>query len=539
MHNLWKTAVLMILPLVLSVSAGAADYDTVIINGLVIDGTGSIGKKATVAIRDGKIAYVGPRQDLSGVNVIEARGLVVSPGFIDVHNHAEFMLRAGANLENESYLRQGVTTVIAGPDGYLAPDEIIKIRQYIKDNGSSVNLAVYVGHNAIRKEVMGMAPVLSNAEQLSDMKALVRKGMELGAVGLSTGLMYPPGMYSNTEEVIELARVAASFGGSYDSHVRNPVFELVKSYEEVIEIGRKAGLPVKIGHAKLVGLHNRSLFPRVRKLINEARDEGIHVVSDQYPYDGAANVWLWKMIALPEDMTPENKKDHNRDWVAGLLRDSGNRARLKLFNETETTGFSWVKAVGYTSMRVVVSNEQPDLIGKHISELSEELGKSEFDVIAQMITDPALNINITLGSIAEENVRRLLKQPWNMVSSDGAWSDARDMVIAHPRSTGTYPRVLGRYVREEGLLDMSEAIYKMSAFPADFLGLGKRGYISEGYRADIAIFDPEVITDRSDWVHPERLSDGMVHVLINGEFALSDGKVTGKLPGKFVRHSRK
>jgi len=518
-------------------SVVAADYDMVILNGFVVDGTRTVGRKATVAIRDGKIVYVGAREDLSASHVIDATGLVIAPGFIDVHNHAEASLQAGNNLSNESYLRQGVTTVVTGADGFLAPKDILTIQKYIKDNGSSTNVAVYIGHNGIREQVMAMKPVLPNAAQLSDMKALVREGMELGAVGLSTGLMYTPGMYSDTAEVIELAKIAASFGGSYDSHVRNPVHELLKSYEEVIEIGRKAGLPVKIGHAKLVGLPNRYLFPKVLKLINEARNEGIIVVSDQYPYDGAANVWLWEMVVLPKSMMPEGETKPTHKWVASLLNDPRKRAELKQFNEKDTVGFSWVKAVGYTSMRVVVSEEKPDLVGKHISELAEELGKSEFDVIADMITNPELNVNITLGSVAEENVPNFMRQPWNMISSDGAWSDIGEMVIAHPRSTGTYPRVLGKYVRQEGLLDLSEAIYKMSTFPANFLGLGKRGYIKEGYAADIAVFDPEKITEKSDWVHPERLSEGMIYVLIDGKFALRKGTVTDKLMGRFISHN--
>ncbi len=537
MNKLVKILTLLILPQMGLIPAYAASYDIVIKNGLVIDGSRHVGKKTNVAIRGGKIVYVGPRADLTANTVIDATGLVVSPGFIDVHNHAERMIQKGTKgLSDESYLRQGVTTVVAGPDGFLNPENILKIRQYIKDNGSSTNIAVYVGHNAIRQQVMGMAPDLASEQQLSAMKALVKEGMELGAVGLSTGLMYAPGLYSNTAEVVELAKVTASYGGSYDSHVRSPVFELIKSYEEVIQIGREAKLPVKIAHAKLVGLSNSELFPTVQKLINSARDEGIEVVSDQYPYDGAANLWLWKMIALPEDMKPKTEEDYTREWVASLLKNSQKREALKQFNEKDSKGFSWIKAVGYASMRVVISAGKTDLVGKHISELAQEQGRSEFDVVADMISDPALNVNITMGSVLEKSVRSFLAQPWNMISSDGAWSDEGGLGIAHPRSTGSYPKILGRYVRQEGLLDLSEAIYKMSAFPADFLGLGKRGYIREGYAADIAIFDPVKIIDRSDWVHPEKLATGMMHVLVDGKLALHDEKITGEMPGQYVSH---
>ncbi len=531
---------LIILTIVLSLTsvANAKKYDLVIKNGLVIDGSRNVGTKVNVAIDDGKIVYVGTRKDIVATKIIDATGLVVSPGFIDVHNHAEYVIQIEASLENESYIRQGVTTVVAGPDGALSPKNIIKLQQYIKTKGSSTNVAVYVGQNGIRKEVMGMEPVLSNPKQISSMKTLVKEGMELGAVGFSTGLMYEPGMYSNTEEVIELAKVAASFGGSYDSHVRNPVHQLIDSYKEAIEIGRQANLPVKLAHVKLVGFKNRDLFPQVEKLINDARNEGLSVVSDQYPYDGAANDWLWKIIALPKEMMPEKETELTRDWVVALLSDGDKSAKLKQFNENGKDNFSWVKAVGYGSMRVVVAEAQPELVGKHISELADELGKNGFDVIADMITNPKLNINITLGSVLEENVRNFLRKPWNMVSSDGVWTDTTGALISHPRSTGSFPRILGRYVRQEGLLDLSEAIYKMSAFHADFLGLGKRGYIREGYIADIAIFDPEKISDRSDWVHPERMSVGMNHVIINGKLAMENGEITQQLAGQFVKHDR-
>ena len=530
---------LLLLTLLILVAAEtqAKQYDLIIKNGFVIDGSRTVGKKENIAIRDGKIVYVGLNANLSAKKVIDVKGLTVSPGFIDVHNHAESIVDSGASLRNESYLLQGVTTLVTGPDGYLAPKDIIAIKRYLKQNGSSTNVAVYIGHNGVRQQVMGMKPVLASSEQLEAMKKLVKQGMKLGAVGLSTGLMYQPGMYSNTEEVIELAKVAAAFGGSYDSHVRDPVHELIKSYKEVIEIGREAHIPVKIAHAKLVGLDNSDLFPQVRKLINHARDKGIYVVSDQYPYDGAFNEWIWQAIALPEAMQPANKRDYNRELISNLLKDPAKRAELKKYNETNKDKFTWIKAVGYKSMRIVVSKERPNLVGKHISELASEWSESAFDVMSELIINPELNVNITYGSVLERNVQNFLMQPWNMISSDGAWSsDSKTMLKTHPRSTGTYPGILGRYVRETGLLDLSEAIYKMSAFPAKFLGLGKRGLIKEGYIADITIFDANTIIDRSTWVHPERLSVGVKYVLVNGKFAVADGKMTAKMTGQFVRH---
>lgn len=518
----------------------AADYDIVIKNGLVIEGNKSAGKKQTVAINKGRIVYVGPKTDLPALKIIDATGLVVAPGFIDVHNHAEVMVLWGNSLNNESYVRQGVTTVVTGADGKLAPEEILTVQEYITDEGSSTNVAVYVGHNNIRKEVMGRKKTAPNNAELAQMKALVKEGMELGAVGLSSGLMYNPAVYSRTEEVIELAKVAASYGGSYDAHVRDPAYAPLKSFAEVIEVGRKAHLPVKIAHVKLVKRASGGDFPEALKLITDARAEGINVVTDQYPYDGAQSMWLWQVVAVPQDMRPKDGSKPTHKGVAALLGDPEKREKIRHATEDKkAAGFSWIKAVGYTSMRIVVSDEKLALVGKYFTELAKEQGKSEFDVIADMIIDPTLNVNMVVGSVGAENVRNFLRQPWNMVSSDGAWSDdERTMTIAHPRSTGTYPRILEKYVREEKLLTLPDAIYHMSGFPADFLGLGKRGYIRKGYAADIAIFDPETIAEKSDWVHPERLSEGMVHVLIDGKFVLENAKITKEMPGRFVPHSR-
>lgn len=523
--------------MVFSANAIAEKYDVVINNGSVIDGAGTGIRQVNIGVKDGEIHYIGKNKGLKAKSVIDASGLIVAPGFIDVHNHSEKLMERGGDLYNESFIRQGVTTIIVGPDGFIAPNHIKGIQNYIKQKGSSTHVAAYVGHNAIRKQVMGSQKTLANAEQLDEMRALVREGMKLGAVGLSTGLMYDPGMFSNTFEVVELAKEVKPFGGTYDSHVRNPVFNLIESYKEAIEISEKSGVPAKIAHAKIVGLHNQGLFKALRATINSARSKGLEIVTDQYPYDGAYNEDLWKIISIPHALQPKDQ-DVDRQWLISLLGDTNRRQELREYNEKGIKGFSWIKAVGYTSMRVIVSEQKPDLIGKHISEIARTRNQAEFDVISDLILDTNLDVNVTLGSTAESDVQNIMIQPWNMISSDGVWG-GEGLGLNHPRSTGTYPKILGHYVRELGILDLENAIYKMSTFPANFIGFGQRGEVKEGFVADLVIFDPNTVRARSDWGHPEHYSEGMVHVLVGGELVLSNGRMTGSLPGKFVSLNRK
>ena len=534
--------------LVASRPAYGQDYDVVIENGLVIDGSGRLPAIMTVAIRNAEISYVGPRTDLSAEKRIDATGLVVAPGFIDVHNHSELLVQNLTNpdsnsLSNEAFVRQGVTLVVIGPDGLLGPAGIRRIRDFVRTKGSSTHVAAYAGHNAIRTQVMGAKAAFATSDELNKMKALVEEAMEIGAVGLSTGLMYAPGMYSDTNEVVELAKVVARYGGSYDSHVRNPVFDLLGSYREAIEIGNRAGIRAKIAHAKVVGKHNDGKFSEVRALINDARSRGANIVTDQYPYDGAATSKLHEIVALPAHFSPAGEYQDARvpppkEWVARLLSDPHVRAELKLYNEEVSTGFTWAQAVGYGSFRIVACEAKPELIGQYIVDIARDKRSSEFDVISNMIVDPSLDVTITLGAVSEENVQDLMVQPWNMIASDGAWSDRESSRLLHPRSTGTFTRVLGHYVRELGVLDISTAVRKMSTFPAEFMGFSRRGRIKQGYFADVAIFDPTTVRDQSDWLNPDRYSVGMIHVIVGGTFVLENEHMTPEMPGQFVELPR-
>lgn len=510
-------------------SAQESEFDVLIRDGRVIDGTGDSAIDADVAIRGDTIAAVGDLSGATAERVIDATGLVVAPGFIDVHSHAAPAIAEREKRHNEGLLRQGVTTIVGGPDGRFGPWAIRELVDTYREQGIGTNVAFYVGHNGIRDSVVGPEREVTTAE-MKRMKEFVRRGMEMGAVGFSTGLMYPPGMFSTTDEVVELTSAVRPFGGIYDSHVRDPVHDLLASDREVIEIAERAGVPGKIGHLKAVGLKNAGRIRDVIELVEDARARGLDIVSDQYPYDGAATGRLQDIIVVPDSLT-EQFED-----VESALRDPAARRVLRRTSEEGIDGgFAWIKTVGYGSMRVVHSPSSPDLEGRYLPRLAEERGVDSFELVTDLILDNERPVRITLGAIREEDVRTLLDEPWNMIASDGAWTDGSDDAEGHPRSAGTFPRLLGHYVREEGVLSLEEAIRKITSFPARFLGLSDRGVLVEGRAADVVVFDPDRIIARSTWRHPQRYAEGVVHLLVNGIPVLEEGKLTGKTPGRYVR----
>lgn len=533
-------------------NAAGESYDLLIRGGTVIDGTGKPGVRADVGVRDGKIVFVGDATSAQARDVVDAKGLVVAPGFIDAHNHVpdffyERLARGTAPAKpqpiiNEAFLLQGVTTIVGGPDGGAAPKDIQKILDLFKASGIGTNYAFYVGHNGVRDEVMGKAQRKPTAAELDRMKGLVREGMQMGAVGLSSGLMYEPGMFSETEELIELAKVVKPFNGIYDSHVRDPVFKLIESDEEALRIGREAGIPVKIGHEKAVGLINKGRIDAVIKMVEKARKAGEDVVSDQYPYDGAATATLERVIIIPEmpDLSLADAPEAVIPKVQAALRDKSRLPKIKDATEHGINkGFSWVKAVGYGSMRIVDSKDFPDLVGRNVQLLAEERGKEPFDLLVELILASRTPTMMTLGAIEEQDVRKLMVQPWNMIASDGGYVGKEGSMFEHPRSTGTFTRVLGHYVRDEKQLSLADAVRKMSGFPADFLRLYDRGYIQTGKAADIVVFDAATVRDNSTWSKPNELSTGVRHVVVSGKLALKNGAPTGATPGRFVqRQSR-
>lgn len=510
-----------------------APADLLIVGGEVLSGTGSGGERATVAVRGDSLVHVGPGGAPAAPDTLDASDLVVAPGFIDVHNHTASAVADPERSRNEGFLRQGVTTVVGGPDGALGPWDMRELIAAYRDQGVGTNVSLYVGHNGIRDSVVGTDSTVTDAE-LERMKEAVREGMELGAVGLSTGLMYEPGMFSDTDEVVELASVAASHDGIYDSHVRDPVHDLLGSDREVIEVAERAGIPGKIGHLKAVGLENAGRIQDVIDLVEDARSRGLEIVSDQYPYDGAATGVLEEILLVPDSL-----RDREGFGLERALRDPSARDAIERASEQGIDGgFAWVKAVGYGSMRVVSSPSAPEIEGRYLSRLAEERGLAPFDLVSELILASDRPVRITYGAIREEDVRALLVEPWNMIASDGGWTDGSDAPEGHPRSAGTFPRLLGHYVREEGVLTLPEAVRKITSFPARFLGLSDRGVLREGMAADVVVFDPATVSDRSTWSRPQRHARGVVHLLVNGTPVIRAGEITGAAPGRYLPRNR-
>lgn len=531
-----------------------AAYDVVIRDGRVVDGTGREAFEADVGIRGDEVAAVGDLEAAEADRTIDASGLVVAPGFLDAHTHVARALADSSRRLNEAFLRQGVTTVVGGPDGVFSPGMIRPLLDAYEAQGIGTNVAFYVGHNGVRLVAMGdLKPPLTEeklqrafaaaggetyqraptGEEMERMKALVREGMELGAVGLSTGLMYPPGMYAATDEVVELARVVAPHGGIYDSHVRDPVHSWLESNREAIEIGERAGIPVKLAHLKAVGTHNTGKVDSLVATVEAARERGVRVVSDQYPYDAAGgSIRFRDLILIHENPERNAKLLEDRDSLAALLELPERRAEIRKQSEEGIDGgFSWIATVGYAGLRITRSPDHPELVGRYLSEIAEARGVEPFDLVVDLYLEADEPVEVK-GGIEEGTVRQILRQPWNMVASDGAFAGPDN---AHPRATGTFPRVLGRHVRELGVLTLEKAIRKMTSLPADVLGLPDRGRLAEGRAADVVVFDPATVEDRSTYERPNLMATGVRHVLVNGVPVLLDGKLTGRTPGRFLQ----
>jgi N-acyl-D-amino-acid deacylase len=523
----------------LAVTAVAADsrVDVLIRNGLVVDGTGSPPRVADVAVRGDRIVDVGEHLKARATQVVDARFLAIAPGFIDAHNHSQGALDSAQGHLNEGFLRQGVTTVVLGPDGEFAPTAIESLLKAFRARGVGTNVAFYVGHNGVRTEVLGSeqnhAP---SAAELARMEALVRRGMQLGAVGLSTGLMYSPGLFSTTDEVVALARQVKPFDGIYETHVRDPNKALLQSDWEAIDIARQAAVPVDLTHLTNPGKNNRGLMRAVIDLVENARHEGINVVADQYPYAAIATIQLWGVLNYPPDLALES-----REAIRVALRDPVQLARIRA--ETLSggrSGFSQYNASGPDSILVLSCPDLPAYEGRFISDIAAERGVDGFDVIAFLLERTHADIVVSLGGFYEEDMRSLMVRPWVMIASDGvvgAVGHALDFSSDHPRATGTFTRVLGKYVREEHVLTLEEAVRKATSAPADFLGLPERGKIAPGYIADLTLFDPGKVSDRSTWKEPREFAVGIDSVLVNGRFALRHGVLTGVAAGAFVRRA--
>jgi N-acyl-D-amino-acid deacylase len=529
----------------------SADFDVIIKGGTVYDGAGTEPKNIDIAIRGDRIAGVGDFKTAKAKTVIDATGLAVAPGFINMLSWSnESLIQDG---RSQSEIRQGVTTEVMGEGESMGPvndrvrahmlqqqsdikydikwNTLAEYLRYLESHGVSCNVASFIGATTIRENVIGFEDKPPTPEQLDQMRELVRKEMEAGALGIGTSLIYPPAFYAKTDELIELCKIAARYQGKYISHMRSEGNRLLEALDELIRISREAGVPAEVYHIKAAGQKNWPKEDELLSRIEAAQKEGLKITADMYTYTAAGTgldaclpPWtedggypaLFKRLRDPttrEKIAAEASKDSD-EWE-NLYLGAGSPDKILLF------GFK--------------SDKLKPLTGKSLAEVAKMRGKDPITTIMDLIAEDESRIGTVYFLMSEENVKKELKKPWISFGSDEA-SQAPEGVFLksnpHPRAYGNFARVIGKYVRDEKVISMAEAVRRLSGLPATNLGLDHRGFIKEGMFADIVVFDPATVSDRATFEKPHQYAVGVKHVLVNGVRVLKDGEHTGAKPGR-------
>ncbi|HSC54762.1 MAG TPA: D-aminoacylase [Phnomibacter sp.] len=498
----------------------AQQADIIIRNGRILDGTGNSWYYADIAVKDGKIISIGKLQNMVAATSIDAKGLYIAPGFIDVHTHIEGNEKIAPDAS--SFIYDGVTSVVTGNCGGSAAD-IGKYLQFIDSLQLSINVATLYGHNTVRNLVMGTANRLPTAAEQQQMETLVAQAMQAGAVGLSTGLIYIPGTYSKTPEVAGLAKIAAQYNGLYATHMRDEGDHVTDAIEEALTIARAANIPLEISHFKLSGQNNWNRSKETLAMVKHAREEGIEVTIDQYPYTASSTTLA--------QLFPDEVLADGADSIRARIRNPATRAYIKKhmlerLHKRMLSHFTYCQIASYSA--------DSTWNGKNIEEVNLMLGRKhtaaeEAETIIDMIYNGGASM--VFHGMSEDDVKNIMQYPFNMFASDASIRVYMSGV-PHPRGYGTNARVLGKYVREEKVISIEEAIRRMTSLPAQKFGLTNRGLLKEGMAADIVVFDAATIIDRSTYAQPHQYSQGMQYVLVNGKLVVENGKHNGNRPGK-------
>ena len=526
----------------------------------IIDGAGGPWIWGDIAIEGDTIKAMGRLGDVEAERVIEAEGLAAAPGFIDPHSHADTV--APVFPELESLVMQGITTVIAGNCGsslapvnpelremmerevrrWLPPELEIKITwttfdEYLTEMEGrryGVNMAHLVGHGSIRAAAMGYEARDPTAEELEKMRRLTAEAMEAGAYGLSTGLIYPPGCYAKTEEIIELAKVVAKYGGIYASHIRGEGKTLLEAVREAIRIGEEARIPVEISHHKAASKRVWGKSVETLKMMEEARKRGVDVTCDQYPYRAGAT-----SLAT---LLPPWAHEGGMEKLLERLKDPELRERMRRDIEKGLPGWeNFVEELGWENIYIShVQTEKNKVVeGKNLVEVKDIRGDpDEFTSVVNLLLEEDGAVGMIIFAMDEEDVQRIMRHPLQMFGTDALAASPRGPMShgkPHPRYYGTYPRVLGRYVRELGVLTLQEAVRKMTSAPAQRFGLWDRGLIRPGFKADIVLFDPDRVIDKATFENPHQFPEGIEYVIVNGVVEVEGGRLTGELGGRILR----
>jgi len=520
------------------------EYDIIIKDTLLMDGTGSPGRRTDIGIVGERIQYIGKINSEADV-IIEAKGRVTSPGFIDMMGQGSYQLVVDRGSA-ESKLRQGITTLLVGEGFSMAPmnEQIAKYLeiepewttfaeyfQFLEDNKIALNVAHNVGAALVRAYVLGDTDIQPTREQLEQMKAHVEQGMIDGCVGMSTALIYPPGSYAKTEELIELAKIVAKHGGNYQTHVRNESGQLLEAIEEALRIGREASIPVHIYHLKAAGEENWHLMPMALKMISDARQEGLEVTADIYPY-------IRNGIDLESFIHPDHYAD-GREAFLLTLRNPEVRTKLRQEIETTSDWENWYRHVGNNWDNVLISNlgkeSDPEIAGLSVKEVADKRSQEVWDVFFDLVME---GVGVNPKSMNEEQKHQALKAPFVCIDTDAAPINPKKIASCHPRAFGAFARIIAKYVREENVISLEEAIRRMAALPAEILKIKNRGLVGPGYYADLLIFDPDKVQDKATFTSPLEYSEGFEYVIINGAIIIDEGLITEALPGHVIRHNQ-
>jgi len=543
---------MLLLPILLF-AAVAAPYDVVITNGHIVDGTGSPWYAADVGIRAGRIAAIGHLAGAPARRTIDAHGMVVAPGFIDMLGQSELSILVNPHLPSKIY--QGITTEVTGEGGSVAPlnDAILRadhvtyehyglrpdwrtFGEYfarLRRQGMGINLASYVGATQVRRMVLGDGNRAPNAAELERMKELVRQAMREGAIGLSTALQYAPAPYASTEELIALAAEAARWGGTYASHIRDEGNAIDAALDEAFRIGREAGIPVEIWHLKAAGKDNWGRMPEIVARIQRARQSGVDVAADTYAYTAGFNSF--------SAIVPPWAHDGGDRKLIERLKDPALRARIRKEMERPSNQWNneWLQVAGPESF-LIGAVQNPKLLpiqGKNLAEIGRLWHQDPIDAAFDILIRDEAFTEVALFMMAEPDVTLALQQPWVSVCNDSQGT-APDGLLGkehpHPRAYGAFPHILSKYVRQEKKLTLEDAIRKFTALPAGRMRFAGRGVLKAGMWADVVVFDPATIRDVATYDNPNQLSEGMRFVLVNGVAVIEEGKMTNALPGKVL-----